>query len=186
MKVCWMFFAIAFFFSGCATYEKRIQLSPQKSAGWKRESPNMYQYVCSQGEVRVGPIVLGYSSRGNFDFFVPLPDSKKELDKANQETAWFYVQFKDTDPINSCDLSYVSLINQLTGVRIVPKNAMDMPANGLYKGKYSHACHYYFDLNENAEGDFTLYVSDQLFECSINPILFKKEKSFEFSPRQIM
>lgn len=67
--------------SGCATYEKRIQLSPQKTAGWKEVSPQTYQYKCDQGEVEVSPVVLGYASKGGFDFFIPIPASKEEVSK---------------------------------------------------------------------------------------------------------
>ena len=186
MRAFFMFIAITIFLGGCATYEKRIQLSPQKSAGWEKESQNIYQYECNQGEVKVAPIVLGYDSKGNFDFFVPIPDSKKTLDKANQEDAWLYIQFRDTNPINSCDLAYVSLVNQRSGYRIAPKNSRDIPVNGLHKKKYTHACHYFFDLNKNIEDDYMLYISDQLFRCSIDPVLFKKEKSFKFTPKQMM
>ena len=177
---------VAIFLTGCATYTKSIQLSPQKTAGWQKESPNTYQYECNQGEVKVGPIVLRHESMGNFDFFIPIPTSKEELRKTNEKNVWFYVQFRDSKPIKSCNLSYVSLVDQSSGDRVTPKSSMDIPINGTYKGKYTHGCHYYFDLSKNPEDDYTLYISEEVFHCSINPINFKKEKSFDFRPRELM
>jgi hypothetical protein len=165
---------------GCATYTKSIQLSPQKTDGWKKGGPHTYQYECSQGEVKVGPIVLGYESKGDFNFFIPIPDSKEEVRKANEEDAWLFVQFRDVKPIGSCDLSYVFLMNQNSGNKLSPKNSMDIPINGMYKGKYTHICHYYFDLDENSEGDYMLHISEKVFNGRIQPVPYKKEKSFEF------
>lgn len=185
MKI-YLLIILTLLFSGCATYDKRIQLSPQKTAGWEKESPHTYQYECNEGEVKIGPIVLRHESMGSFDFFIPIPNSKEELRKTNEKNVWFYIQFRNTKPINSCDLSYVSLVDQNSGDRITPDNSMDIPINGIYKGKYTHGCHYYFDLSKNPEGDYTLYISEEVFNCSINPINFKKEKSFELRPRQLM
>ena len=67
----------------------------------------------------------------------------------NEADAWFYVGFRDVDPIESCDLSYVSLVDKSSGNRIVPIDSMDIPSSGIHKGKYTHTCHYYFDLDEN-------------------------------------
>lgn len=170
---------------GCATYEKRIQLSPQKTTGWKEVSPNTYLYKCDQGEVEVSPVVLGYASRGGFDFFIPIPVSKEQLKKDNEADAWFYIQFRSINPIDLHDLSYILLVDQSTGRRVTPKSSGDI-INGKFEGRYTYACHYYFDLNKNSEGNYTLYISDKVFGCSIKPILFKHEKSFEFYPRQLM
>jgi hypothetical protein len=131
---------------GCARYEKRNQLSPQKSSGWIKKSSNVYQFNCSQGEVEVNPIVLGYDSKGNFDFFVPIPTSNKELEQANKDGSWVYIQFRNINPIESCSLSYVYLEDQASAKRILPIRANDIPVNGIYKGKYTHGCHYFFDM----------------------------------------
>jgi len=178
-------FVFALFLSGCATYEKRIQLSPQETTGWKEVGSKTYQYKCDQGEVDVSPIVLGYASRGGFDFFIPIPVSKEQLKKDNETDAWFYIQFRSINPIDLHDLSYIFLVDQSTGRRVTPKSAGEI-MNGKYEGRYTYACHYYFDLNKNFKGNYMLYISDKAFGCNVDPILLKYEKSFEFYPRQLM
>ena len=179
---------ILLLFSGCgtATYEKRVQLSPQKTGGWEKSSPHTFQYECNQGEVKVGPIVLGYKSAGDVSLLIPIPASQKEVRKMNEADAWVYVEFRDTNPIESCDLSYVSLVNQGSGKRLTPTNSMDIPSNGQYKGKYTHACHYYFDVDKNSKGDYLLYISEEVFDCRIRPIQLKHEESTEFHTRELM
>lgn len=173
-------------FSGCATYTKSIQLSPQKTAGWEKGSPDRYKYECNEGEVEVGPLVLGYESKGDFNFFIPIPDSKEEVRKMNEGDAGFYVQFRYTNPIESCNLSYVFLVDQSSGNRIAPKSAMNIPSTGTYKGKYTHGCLYSFDLDQTTESDYMLYISEGVLNCAISPILFKKEKSFDFKPTELL
>lgn len=179
---------ITLLFNGCgsATYHKQVQLFPQKTVGWNKSSPHTFQYKCNQGEVKVSPIVLGYEGKGDVSLIVPIPASKEELREMNQEDAWFYVEFRDVNPIESCDLSYVSLVDQSSGNRIAPRNSMDIPSNGKYKGKYTHGCHYFFDLDKNSKSDHLVYISEEVFGCSVKPIPFKYEKSVEFQTREWM
>mgnify|MGYP001575156697 CR=1 FL=1 len=186
MRAILFIIAISIICYGCATYEKRNQLSPQESSGWIKKSSDTYQFQCNQGEVEVNPIVLGYESKGNFDFFVPIPESKKELEQANKDDAWVYIQFRNTKAIEACNLSYVFLENQESGNRVSPVSANNIPANGLYKGKYTHGCHYFFNLNETGNENYSLHISEEVFNCRISPILLKHEKSFEMIPRQLM
>lgn|SRR3989338_3166571 len=185
MKI-YLLIILTLLFSGCATYDKRIQLSPQKTAGWEKGSPDRYKYECKEGEVEVGPIVLGYESKGDFNFFIPIPDSQEEVRKANEGDAGFYVQFRYANPIESCNLSYVSLADQSSGNWIAPKSAMDIPSTGTYKGKYTHGCLYSFDIDQTTESDYMLYISEGVLNCAISPILFKKEKSFDFRPTELL
>lgn len=186
MKTDFMLILILIICCGCATYEKRNQLSPQKSSGWVKKNSNLYQFKCNQGEVEVNPIVLGYESKGNFDFFVPIPTSKKELEQANKNDSWVYMQFRNTNPIKACSLSFVYLEDEKLGSQVLPIRANDIPANGLYKGKYTHGCHYFFDLNESSNENYLLRISEEVFDCRISPLLLKHEKSFEIIPKQLM
>lgn len=186
MKKCSYLVFVVLLLNGCATYTKSFQLSPQKASGWKKHGPRMYQYECGQGEVEVGSIVLSYESTGDFNFFIPMPDSKEKVRKANENGAWMYLQFRDAKPIDSCALSYVSLVEQNSGKQIMPTRSMDVSINGTYEGKYAHICHYYFDLDKDLEGDYKLYISEKVFNCSVAPIPYKKERVFQFNPTELM
>lgn len=174
---------ILLFLSGCAMYDKQIQLSPQKTSGWKESFwEAKFQSQCNQGEVILYPPVVSHQSMGTLFLFIPIPVSKGELQKANEKGFKIYVEFLDTQPIKSCDLSYISLVEQSSGNQIVPQNATDLRYNGTTRGKYILGCGYEFDLGELAGDVYTVHISEALFNCKVNPIFLKKERRLVTSP----
>ena len=179
-------FVLVLALNGCATYERRINLTPQKASTWKELSPRCFQSGCNQGEVQVSPLVLGVEGSGYTFFFMPIPGSKESLKSANQEGPWMYVKFRSKTRIESCDLSFISLEDQKSGNQINPFKAETAVINNDYSGIHEADCRYFFDLKENPESRYNLHVSKKVFGCDLEPIPYIYEKASEFWPMQMM
>ncbi|MFA5088127.1 MAG: hypothetical protein WC552_03730 [Candidatus Omnitrophota bacterium] len=180
------FIVLILLLNGCATYEKRVYLSPTGAPAWVNTSPRHYQSGCNEGEVEVSPIVLGVEGEGSMDLFVPIPGSRKRLNMLNEKGPWVLVSFRNKTRIESCELSYVSLENQDSGDRIIPISAETHVYNDDHFEKHRTDCYYYFDLGKDIKSRYNLSVSKEIFNCIIEPIPYIYEKVFEMSPRQMM
>lgn len=174
------FFILVLMFCGCETYERRINLSPQKALTWKEVSPRHYQSGCNGGEVEVSPVVLGVEGSGYTFFFIPIPSGDKErLKIANEKGPWLYVRFRNKTRIESCDLSFISLEDQSSGDRIIPTSAETHLYNDDHFKKHTTSCAYYFNLDKNPKSKYNFHVSKEVFDCNIEPIPYKYEKAYQ-------
>ncbi|MGE0267968.1 MAG: hypothetical protein AB7S78_05895 [Candidatus Omnitrophota bacterium] len=176
-----------FFLScGCASYERRINLVPQEANGWKKNHSRYYEASCGDGTIWVNNIVVGYEGGGDMPFFIPIPAGKETLKKANAEDAWLYMGLISKNPIESCDLSFLFLENQITGDHYRSTHAEILGGGNKWEGKNVIRCYYYFDLPKDSHAGYNLHVSEDVFNCSINPLPLKHDKSFEVIPMQVM
>ncbi|MCD4781572.1 MAG: hypothetical protein K8S27_13645 [Candidatus Omnitrophica bacterium] len=181
-----IFFLLIFLLCGCATYERRIILVPQEVAGWGKNRSGFYESSCKEGGVRITEIVLGYQGGGDMPFFIPIPAATKDdLEAVNKEEAWQYVEFFSNNRVDSCDASFIFLENQITGELFYPTQTKDL-GEVESEEKYYRACYYYFDLPKDSQAGYSFHVSDKVFNCNINPLPLKYNKSFEVIPMQIM
>ncbi len=180
------FFILVVMFCGCATYERRINLSPQKAPNWKELNSRHFKSGCNQGEIEVSPLVLGVEGSGSTFFFIPIPSSKERLKIVNEEGPWIYVKFRSKTRIESCDLSFISLEDQKSGNQINPFRAETAVFNDDYSEIHQTDCRYFFDLKKNPESKYNLHVSKEVFNCDLEPIPYTYEKACEIWPMQMM
>jgi|GEM_PF-4135368 len=179
-------FIFVFILSGCASYEKRINLSPQNSVGWERIQERYYRTGCNTGEVKVTPIVLGVEGEGQTFFFVPIPSaSQSGADLIKEKGAWTYLTFESVHKIDSCELSFISLKDCASGNRIKPISS-ETSSYAEGSEKYLTGCHYYFDPNELVNEKYSLLISEEVFNCKIEPIFYKYEKARQIFLMQMM
>lgn len=177
---------VILFLTGCASYERRINLSPQDSFGWERIHERYYRTGCNTGEVEVKPIVLGVEGEGQTFFFVPIPSaSQGGSDLIKQKGAWTYLTFESDRRIDSCELSFVTLRDNASGKEIRPIDS-ETTVYPIISGKYSTGCRYYFDLNEIKKEEYSLIISKKVFNCRIEPILYEYEKARQTFMMQMM
>jgi hypothetical protein len=175
------------FLSGCATYQRRIDLTPEKSASWKKTGPRQSQMGCKEGEVEVFPIVKQVLGEGYSPFFIPIPFGGKErVAKSNAEGPGILIKLRNTTRLQSCDLSFISLENPISKHRIQPIKAETTKINDDYSPTHTTYCNYYFDSKDLLNSTYNLYISKEIFGCELNPILYKQENVFEYSPMQMM
>lgn len=177
---------LIFLFCGCASYERRINLVPQEVNGWKKNRSRYYEASCGDGTIWVNNIVLGYEGGGDMPFFIPIPAGEKTLKKANAEDSWLYMGFISSNPIPSCDTSFLFLRNQTTGKLYYPTRADKVGGGDKWEGEYDISCYYYFDLPKDSQVGYDFHVSDKVFGCNINPLPLKYDRSFEVIPMQVM
>lgn len=177
---------LVFLFCGCASYERRINLVPQKVAGWEKNRSGLYESSCEEGGVRLTEIVLGYEGGGDMPFFIPIPAATKDdLEAVNKEDAWLYIEFFSSNYIDSCDASFVFLEDQLTGEFSYPTQTKDL-GDVRSEGKHYRACYYYFNLPKESQTGYDFHVSDKAISCNVNPLPLKYDRSFEVIPMQVM
>jgi hypothetical protein len=157
---------ISLIFAGCVSIETRNSYTPQKVANWKELSNRIYQFSCNGGEIEVSPIVLR-------------PTIVGELEKP-----WIFVRFHVPKRIETCDLSFVTLENKISGERVTPISAKPNVFNNdqtipIYN------CYYYFDIKEDKASQYVLHISDKVLGCAVAPIPYIYEKYTEWWPMDI-
>lgn len=152
--------------TGCATIETRHQYTPQKSLNWKKLAGGVYQFECNRGEVQVSPIVL-----------------KTSLLK-EQKIPWIYVNFRRPQRIENCDLSFVTLENEISGEVIQPIKAETNILNDNHLEKKTTYCYYYFDIEEEKKIMYSINISENVFGCKVDPITYKYDESTQLETIQ--
>lgn len=151
---------------GCVTIEGRHSYTPQKTANWKDLGNRTYQFECNGGEIEVNPIVLRPTIVGE------------------QEKPWFYVRFHVPRRIDTCDLSFVTLENKISGERVTPISAKPNVFNN--DGTLPiYDCYYYFDIKEDKASQHILHISDKVLGCTVDPISYAYEEYTEWWPVDI-
>jgi len=96
------------------------------------------------------------------------------------------VGFINSSPIESCDTSFLVLENQVTGDLYHATRTEKADGGSKWEERYKISCFYYFNLPKDSQAGYNLHVSDEVFNCDINPLPLKYDKSFELIPMQIM
>lgn len=180
------FVILILIFSGCSTYERRVNLNPQKTSTWKELNSNYFKSGCNQGEIEVSPVVIEVEWRSNAFFFIPLPFSRESLKTINEEGPWIYLKFRNKTRIPSCELSFISLEDQESGDQISPFRAETAIVNDDYSEIHQTDCRYFFDLKRNSETKYYLHVSKEVFNCDLEPLPYIYKKGLEIWPMQMM
>ncbi len=152
---------------GCVTIEGRHSYSPQKVANWKDLGNRIYQFECNDGEIEVSPIVLRTTA------------------VREQEKPWLHVRFHVPKRIETCDLSFVTLENKISGERVTPISAKPNVFNNDQTIPI-YDCYYYFDIKEDKASQYILHISDKVLGCTIDPIHYEYEEYTEWWPMQLM
>ncbi len=158
---------LSFILVGCVTIEGRHSYAPQKVANWKDLGNRIYQFECNGGEIEVSPIVLRTTA------------------VQEQEKPWLYVRFHVPKRIETCNPSFVTLENKISGERITPISAKpNVFSNDQTIPIYD--CYYYFDIKGDKATQYILHISDKVLGCTIVPIPYVYEEYTEWQPMQIM
>lgn len=146
--------------AGCGTIERRYSYTPQKATNWKDLGRRTYQFECNGGEIEVNPIVLRPTIVG-------------------EKKPWLYVRFHIPRRIDTCDLSFVTLENKISGERVAPISTNPNVFNN--KGTLPiYDCYYYFDIKEDKGSQYILHVSDKVLGCPVDPIPYAYEEYAEW------
>ena len=152
-------------FVGCATAETRHSYTPQKVTSWKNLGNRIYQFECNGGDIEVSPIVLRTTA------------------VREQEKPWLFVRFHVPKRIESCDLSFVTLENKISGERVTPISAKPNAFNNNQTVPI-YNCYYSFDINEDKASQYILHISDNVLGCVVDPIPYVYEEYTEWVPIQ--
>lgn len=153
-------------FAGCATAEMRHSYTPQKVANWKYLGNRTYQFRCNGGEIDVNPLVLRPAIAGE------------------QGKPWLYARFHVPKRIRTCDKSFVTLENKISGERVVPISATPNIFNNNDQTAPIYDCYYYFDIKEDKASQYVLHISDEVLGCTVDPIPYAYEEYTEWMPIQ--
>lgn len=151
---------MAFLTIGCVNIIH--QYSPQKAINWKKDYSDHYKYQCNGAEIGVFPLQTKPTYRGK-----PWMSVSVHNPKGHQE---------------ACKVSSLWLENTETGQRMNPIK-VEVPYS---RDKTRMHCYYFFDMPENNEVRYSLHISDKLLGCSIDPIPYIFEKTWEVQPQDVM
>lgn len=169
---------VTVFFCGCTNYSRVIQLTPQKTSGWKM-SHELNISKCSDVEVFVRPVIISYEDSGIDIISFPMQTSGKEfLNDSNKSNPSVEVTFKHwyrDQHLESCSLSFVEIENENSAKRIYPISVQKFTA-GEHVTKYSTVCTYSFEPNEFLGDKFDLYINESALGCKFEPIPSVYEK----------
>jgi hypothetical protein len=172
--------------SGCGfgTYYKQKYYAPQPTGGWNLVGGSVYRFRCDAEEVRVSPIILDERESANAYMWIPVQktEEKKIKIKEDIDTPWSRVEFKRTPRTESCELTYFSLINAVTGERIAPSKAEIIGRTALSSKTESLHCLYLYNIKEEPNTKYELFVSDDALGCKVTPIVYKFKESTGYWP----
>lgn len=161
-----MLLSMVFFVIGCGTYQTRHCYSPQNTPNWENVGNRNYKFKCKGGEIEVSPIVL----------------STTEVKE--QEKPWILVFFRRPSRIKNCNLSFVTLENKISGVRVEPTSAKTNVLNDDNFEKKTTYCYYYFDIKEDKNSSYILHISDEVCDCKVDSIPYMYEETTKWEAIQ--
>ena len=169
MKICYILVLVSLI-SGCTSYSKVVQLTPQNASGWKL-SDEMSINKCNDVDVWVRPVVMSYEGGGVEVFFIPIPD-KTSLKDANEINPSVEITFKHwyrDEHIESCALSFLEIESLDSNKRIQPVSVQKF-TTGEHVTKFSTTCVYSFNSNDISGSKFNILVKEEALGCKFEPI----------------
>lgn len=178
----------ALMLSGCGTYVKVVQLTPQKADGWTL-SHELCTNKCHDVDVSVRPVVMSYEDSGVEFLLLPIQTSdKKSFKDANAYNPSVEVVFRHwdrDDHIESCSLSFIEIEDQESSKRIHPVSVRKL-TSGEHVTKYSTVCTYSFVPSEFLAERYNLYINEDALGCRFEPIQSIHEKKTHHFAYQLM
>jgi hypothetical protein len=152
--------AMAVLATGCVNIIH--QYSPQRAPNWENDAFSFrLKYQCNGAEVGVYPLKT-----------YPVEGDKPSL----------AIDIHNPKGQKTCELSFLWLENKQTGKGINPIKVETLN----YNDKMTTVCSYSFDIPENKNVQYNLRISDELLGCSVAPIPYVFEKTWEMQPQQLM